>query len=197
MEEHFKVFTQATTALEATGIEYVVFGGIAVWGYGQRRFTKDIDLLLRPADADRALNALTAQGFATVKTDPTWLYKASKDGASVDIVFEVARGYVSCDEVLDRAQRATIDGVELPVISPEDLILVKLAVIKSIRADDWFDCIAVIKGTGGQLDWSYMVEHSRSDPRRLLSLLLFAKTAGCEDEVPDQVIHELAGLVGI
>jgi len=197
MEQTLEVFAEAIRTMETAGVEYGVFGGVAVWGYGQRRATKDIDFLICPQDADAALDALSQAGFSTERTDPAWLYKADKDGVSVDVIFEVAGGEVPCERVLERRRRVTIEGIDMNVIAPEDVILIKLAVIRAERCWDWFDSVGVLKSSGGELDWDYLIERSRVNPHRLLSLLLYAKTAGCENEVPDGILRRLAGLVGI
>ena len=45
------------------GVEYAVCGGIAVTIYGYVRTTKDIDLLIRREDADRAVQLAAPIGF--------------------------------------------------------------------------------------------------------------------------------------
>ncbi len=50
-------------ALTAEAVEYAVCGGLALGILGHPRMTKDIDLLIRPADLDRALGAVKVLGF--------------------------------------------------------------------------------------------------------------------------------------
>lgn len=50
-------------ALHREGMEYAVCGGIAVTIYGYVRTTKDIDLLIRREDADRAVQLAAQIGF--------------------------------------------------------------------------------------------------------------------------------------
>lgn len=197
MTETLNLFTEAVRAVEEAGINYAVFGGIAVWEYGPRRDTKDIDFLVCPSDADGTLAVLERAGFEVERTDPAWLYKATKNDVDVDLIFEVAGGEVPCERVLARKRRATIGGIEMDVISPEDLVAIKLAVIKPHRCWDWYDAISVLKGTGGKLDWDYLIERCGPDIQRLLGLLLFAKTAGCDAEVPEDVLKRLARLAGL
>src|SRR5512141_2835005 len=83
----FEVFKQGAMALDRGHVPYVVGGGIAVWAYGRKRWTKDIDLFVKPEDAGRALDALAVAGFRTEMTDPIWLYKAFKRDVLVDIIF--------------------------------------------------------------------------------------------------------------
>jgi hypothetical protein len=58
-------FDPVFSALEATGVRYVVVGGVAVNLHGYQRFTKDIDLVIEliPERALRALEALRAIGY--------------------------------------------------------------------------------------------------------------------------------------
>jgi len=50
-------------ALTAAGVRYAVCGGVAVTLYGATRSTKDIDLLVLPADVPRALDAVRPLGY--------------------------------------------------------------------------------------------------------------------------------------
>jgi hypothetical protein len=50
-------------ALDRAGVAYAVCGGIAVTIHGHVRATKDIDLLIRPEDRDRALETVATLGF--------------------------------------------------------------------------------------------------------------------------------------
>lgn len=50
-------------ALAAEAVEYAVCGGLALGILGHPRMTKDIDLLIRPADLDRALLVVKVLGY--------------------------------------------------------------------------------------------------------------------------------------
>lgn len=50
-------------ALTRAGVRYAVCGGVAVTLYGATRSTKDIDLLVLPADVPRALDAVRPLGY--------------------------------------------------------------------------------------------------------------------------------------
>lgn len=51
-------------ALTTAGIRYAVCGGVAVTMYGATRSTKDIDILVMPADVSAALDAVRPLGYA-------------------------------------------------------------------------------------------------------------------------------------
>ena len=52
--------------LQATGVRYVVVGGVAVNLHGYQRFTKDVDVVVElvPKEALRALEALQSIGYS-------------------------------------------------------------------------------------------------------------------------------------
>src|SRR5205823_2840344 len=55
----------AASALEEAGIAYGLMGGLAASVYGRPRATEDIDFLVKPTEAKRALDALGEAGFET------------------------------------------------------------------------------------------------------------------------------------
>jgi hypothetical protein len=50
-------------ALARAGVRYAVCGGVAVTIHGATRSTKDIDILIAPAEVDRALEAVRPIGY--------------------------------------------------------------------------------------------------------------------------------------
>ncbi|WP_447603566.1 nucleotidyltransferase [Nitrospira sp. Nam80] len=56
-------------------------------------------------------------------------------------------------EVLNRAQQTTLLGVSFPVVSAEDLMLLKL---KAGRPTDFDDVISVVRNPRRQLDVDYL-----------------------------------------
>jgi hypothetical protein len=59
----YEELTAVAGALEAGHVDYALCGGLAVAVHGAPRFTKDIDLLIQPADAIRAKAIAKALGF--------------------------------------------------------------------------------------------------------------------------------------
>ncbi len=51
-------------ALDQAGVDHALVGGLAVAVWGAPRATKDVDLLVRPEDVERALAALRPRGFS-------------------------------------------------------------------------------------------------------------------------------------
>ncbi len=191
MKKDFNIFKEATDILDKLNLDYVVFGGIAVWAYGRKRQTKDIDLLIEAKSANKALLALLKAGWSTTMTDKNWLFQARKNGVQVDLIFQAKGNYVLTKEIIDRAVPTEISDYKFKVISPEDLVLVKIYALKEIRPADWYDATSVIMGVKGKLDWDYIVDKANTNPRRVLSFLLFAQTEIPARYVPDWVLDRI------
>src|SRR6266545_2554621 len=181
------VLAEAIRVAEATGLPHAFMGGIASTALGRPRWTHDVDLLVRPGDAQAMLRAFAAAGFDAEETDQAWLYKATRDGVLVDVIFESTGGIVLDDEMLSRVRAASFDGLRLSVLAPEDLLVIKAIVHREHRQRHWFDALALVET--GELDWPYLLRRAEPNPRRVASLLLYAQTEGLE--VPDWVVEEL------
>ncbi|HVL81590.1 MAG TPA: nucleotidyltransferase [Actinomycetota bacterium] len=186
-EEFLRLFAAAVDLLEDSGIDYVLMGGLASSCMGRPRWTHDIDFLVKPDDADRTLELFEAAGYQTQKTNPMWLYKAIKDRVVIDIIFKSRGDLYMDDEMIERAQRRDILGVEAQVVPPEDLIVIKAAVHDEERPRHWHDAIGLL--IREDLDWEYLVRRARHATRRVLALLLYATSN--DIAIPERVIREL------
>lgn len=187
-----RVLEESVAVAERSGVPYAVMGGIASSALGRDRWTHDVDVFVRRQDAGQLLRRYAEAGFDVEQRDEAWLYKAWRDQVMVDLIFEVNSGSTDPidfdDEMRARVQEVTFEGVRLPVLSPEDLVVIKAVVHKEHRARHWFDALGLI-GAGG-LDWEYLLRRARQrSPRRVLSLLLYAQSDGLE--VPDRVVRAL------
>jgi predicted nucleotidyltransferase len=182
-----RVLADAIRVAEATGLPHAFMGGIASTALGRPRWTHDVDLLVRPGDARAVLRAFAAAGFDTEETDQAWLYKATRDGVLVDVIFESTGGIVLDEEMLARVRPARFDGLRVSILAPEDLLVIKAIVHREHRQRHWFDALALVEAV--ELDWPYLLRRAEPNPRRVASLLLYAQTEGLE--VPDWVVEEL------
>jgi hypothetical protein len=150
-------------------------GGLASAALGRPRWTHDIDVFVKPEDNRSALDVLEKAGFATRETDPAWLFKALKNDVLVDVIFRSA-GRVELDDLMvSRARTSEVAGTRVPVISAEDLIVIKALVFKERAPRHWYDALALLQRP--DLDWDYLVTRSLEyDSSRLLSLLLYARS---------------------
>lgn len=169
------VLAEAVAALEEGGVDHLLMGGVLQSSYGRQRWTHDIDFLVRPEDARRALEVLGKHGFHTEETDHAWIYKGFLSDVMVDVIFRSAGGIELDDEMLAHARRLLIGGRMTTVIAPEDLIIMKAAATALVTPGHWFDALAIMAET--EMDWDYLVHRARHHAvRRVLSLLLFAES---------------------
>lgn len=187
-ETFLAVLADVARRLEADRVPHAFMGGIASTALGRERLTRDIDIFVGREDASRGLDTLSAGGYETERTNPNWLYKATRLGVLVDIIFQSKPDWEFDSEMRRRARRLPFKGLQLTVLSAEDLLLIKLGAFAEHVPRHWFDCLALV--AGGELDWEYLLRRVRR-PHRLLSLLGFARDEGIE--VPDAVLAELAG----
>src|SRR4029077_16814007 len=109
-------------------IPFLLVGGIAAALLGRGRYTGDIDLLVRSEDARRTLRALERASFETSEVNPHWLFKGTRNGVLVDVLFTLKGDIRLDDEMLARAPTRTFKGVEVPLLPAEDLLVVKVIV---------------------------------------------------------------------
>jgi predicted nucleotidyltransferase len=177
--------------IEKHHIPYAIIGGIAVKELGRPRVTHDIDLFVKPDDADEILNLLNDHGFEIERRDPFWLYKAWKDEILVDIIFRSCGDIYFEEEVMSHVRRIPYHGHYLNTISPEDFIIIKSAAHQEDNPHHWYDALAVI--TQGNIDWEYLLRRARHCPRRILSLLIYAQSN--DVAVPNDTIQKLYRLI--
>ena len=186
------VLDETVAVLDADGIDYVLMGGIASACIGRPRWTHDMDVFVKPADAKRVLLALGGQGFETEETFPDWLYKAGKHGQLVDVIFRSTGDIYVDDEMLARARHSEFKGRSLVIIPPEDLIVIKAVAAAEHMPRHWHDALGIL-ACCTELDWDYLIYRARRGVRRVLSLLLYAQSNDLA--VPWRPVRELFSLL--
>jgi hypothetical protein len=170
--EFSAAFADATAALDGGKVPYLLIGGLASAAVGRPRCSADIDLFVFPRDAGRALELLAPAGFDTEQTNPHWLYKATRGGVLVDLIFKGPRDVYLDEEMLARARVQPVLGRPVPVAPAEDLLVMKALVHDEETPRHWHDALGIV--ASGDLDWDYLVYRARKGNRRVLSLLYYA-----------------------
>jgi len=179
-------------ALEREEIPYVVIGGVASLLYGRPRVSDDLDILVAKNDAERTLDALASVGFDTERTNDQWIYKGFRDGVQVDVIFWLKGDFYLDDEMLARARRIDVGGRDIPVVPPEDLIVVKAIIHDEQTPRHWGDALALVANCD-DLDWDYLIVRGRHGARRLLALLVYAQSNDLL--VADDVVRKVFDVV--
>ena len=186
------VLDAAVGALRRADVAFLTIGGVASAIWGRDRGTTDIDVFVRPESIEAALDALEAEGFETSMEFEHWLYKARRDGITVDVIYRASRDILIDDEMMRRSSVGTFHGRPLPIAPPEDLVLMKAGAAGEDTARYWYDALGIVARS--DLDWDYLVARARQHgARRVLSLLLFA--ASVDLVVPSEPVEQLWSVV--
>lgn len=153
-----------TIVLRAEKIPHALIGGWAVISWGYLRTSDDIDLLIDlPTTKRKALlTALSkrwnAEWIAGGQDDPIpGLIRAEpkKDGLPIDML--LARPGPDRD-ALSRALKLEFEGIAIPVVTPEDLIAMKLS---AGGGQDYEDARRLISVLSGKLDKERLRQYCR------------------------------------
>jgi len=154
---------EARAALLEADVPHAAIGGCARNAYAEPRATKAVDFV---ADASASsygavVAALGARGFVRATAvsqpdDPVPDFEMFRDAAGrrIDLLFAKTDFERSA---LDRAEtRAPYDGIPVPVVTPEDLVVYKLV---AGRTQDWADVEVVLRTLllgSRAIDWPYV-----------------------------------------
>jgi len=120
--------------LNEAGVQYALVGGYAIAAHGFNRFSEDIDILVNP-DADnsrrwvRALSELPDHATGELAADPDVFASNARyalrinDEITIDIMPSIA-GY-TWKQMQSHIETIDLDGVPLPLLSLEGLLLTK------------------------------------------------------------------------
>jgi hypothetical protein len=156
-------------------IEFLVGGAYALAQYTAiNRDTKDFDLFLRPQDVERALTMWRKAGYVADYSFRHWLAKVQCGSVYVDIIFRSGNGLATVDAAwFQNARAATVFGVGVKIVPPEELIWQKAYIMERERFDG-ADVAHLLSACATRLDWDRLVKRFAVDWRVLWShLILF------------------------
>jgi hypothetical protein len=167
MSNDFETLLQAMRvaagALRDAEIPFALAGSVAVYAHGGSDTTHDVDFLVRPADAERALEVLNERGFRTEKPPEGWLYKAyASDGSMIDLIFEPTSGEVD-DALLARAEPVEVYAIVLPVLPVTDILAAKLLALKEHNLD-LAPILEIARAVREQVDWPDLRARTAESP---------------------------------
>lgn len=148
-------------ALREAGVPFMLAGSLASWARGGPETRHDLDFIVRPDDAQRALDALAAAGME--KEDPIeeWLVKAWDGDVLVDLIHRPSG--IHADSALERAQELSVLGMSIPVMALEDLMASKLLSLDDHRLD-YSGILQIARALREQIDWDVLRERTRGSP---------------------------------
>jgi predicted nucleotidyltransferase len=161
-EELLETLKRASAALRDADIPFVLGGGIAIWARGGPETEHDLDLFVKPEDAERALQVLAEAGFRPEKPPEDWLYKAWDGEVMVDLIFRPS-GVTIDDEFIERAPDTEVHAVRMRVLRPEDVLVTKLLAMREHQID-YESVLEIARAVREQIDWKEVRRRTDHSP---------------------------------
>jgi hypothetical protein len=153
---------KAAGVLNDAGIPFILGGGLACWARGGPKTEHDVDLLVKPGDAEQAQRALADAGMRTERPPEGWLLKAYEDGVLIDLIF-APRGGAIDDDAFDRAEVLEVHAMQLKVAPLEDVLVQKLLAL-SEQNPDLSSVLELGRSLREQVDWDEVRERTAESP---------------------------------
>jgi predicted nucleotidyltransferase len=153
---------RSAAALQDARVPFALGGGLACWVRGGPETEHDIDFMVKPEDAERALDALQEAGFKPERPPEGWLYKAHDGEVLIDLIFDPRGGPID-DEVLGRAEELEVQAVRMPVMTLEDVMVTKLLALHEHEVD-YDSVLEVARSLREQIDWDDVRKRTDSSP---------------------------------
>ncbi len=163
MNEQLEMVKLIAGRLDSSGIPYMITGSMAMTVYSVPRMTRDIDLIVEIAldkvadiisnfakdcyiDYDTVRDAVKIEGMFNIIHN-TWFMKAD---------FIVRKNHPYRIEEFSRRRKVDIEGCNVFVVSPEDLILSKLVWRSESQSELQMYDVRQIISTVDCLEWGYL-----------------------------------------
>ena len=153
---------RAAAALRDAGVPFLLGGSLASWARGGPETRHDLDLMIRPEDADTALQALVDAGMTADDPPEEWLVKAWDGDVLVDLIFG-PKGLPMTDEVIARGEEMAVLGMEMRVMALEDVLTTKLMAL-SEHALRYESLLRISRALREQVDWAEVRSRTAGSP---------------------------------
>jgi hypothetical protein len=141
----------AVAALREADVPFLLGGSFAAWARGGPEPQKDLDLMVKPSDAEAALGVLEKAGMRPERPPEEWLFKAWDGEVMIDLIFYPA-GLNMTEEVFARAETIPVLSVSTPVMALEDLLTTKLHALDE-HSLDYSQLIGIARALRERIDW--------------------------------------------
>jgi len=153
---------KATAALRDGGVPFVVGGSLASWARGGPEPHHDLDIMVKPEDAQGALELLEATGMRTERPPEGWLFKAWDGDVLVDLIFR-PKGLEMTDEVLGRAEEIDVLAIRMPVMAVDDMLTTKLLALDE-HSLSYSAPLQIARALREQIDWNALRRRTAESP---------------------------------
>jgi predicted nucleotidyltransferase len=153
---------RAAAALQDAEVPFLLGGSLASWARGGPETRHDLDLMIRPQDAERALQALVEVGMRPEDPPEDWLVKAWDGDTLVDLIHN-PKGMPVDDDVIARGEVRSVLGMEMRVMALEDVMVTKLMAI-SEHALRYERLLEMSRALREQIDWDEVRRRTGGSP---------------------------------
>jgi hypothetical protein len=149
-------------ALRDNEIPYLLGGSLAFWAHGGPERRKDLDFMVKPDDADRALAALEAVGMRAERPPEGWLYKAWDGDILVDLIFH-PKGMEIDDDAIARGEDLEVLAMPIKVMALEDVLCTKLLALHEHNVD-YTSVLQMGRSLREKVDWEDVRTRTERSP---------------------------------
>jgi len=153
---------KAAAALRDAEIPFLLGGSLASWARGGPETTHDLDFMLKPEDAERALEVLCETGMRAERPPEEWLLKVWDGDVLIDLIFGPS-GLEMTDEVIERGEVLNVLSMELRVMSLEDVLTTKIEALTE-HSLDYAGILQIARALREQIDWQLVRERTHGSP---------------------------------
>lgn len=167
-DEQWSVFFSGARAIEDAGVSFLLAGAMALASYtGHWRNTKDVDVIVRETDRERAVAALRGAGFEDyydqLAYDRSWIFRGFKNGVLFDVIWALPNHRVGVDDLwFAHGTPVSLRGNAYRAAPAEEIVRVKLYVMQRERCD-WVDVLNVLAANVERMDWPRLVARMGRD----------------------------------
>jgi hypothetical protein len=153
---------RSAAALRDADVPFLLGGSLASWARGGPETRHDLDLMIKPEDAERALQALVDAGMRADEPPEEWLVKAWDGDVLVDLIFG-PKGLPMTDEVIARGEPMPVLGMEIRVMALEDVLTTKLMAL-SEHALRYESLLQIARALREQVAWDTVRARTEGSP---------------------------------
>jgi hypothetical protein len=153
---------RCVAVLRDSGVPFLVAGSAALWARGGPQYVEDLDFVVKPEDAEKALEALNGAGMKPRRPPEEWLLKAVDGEVDIDLIFDPS-GFTIDDAVIARGDDLDILGMSMPIMALEDIFTTKLLSLKEHYLD-YEGLLPFARALREQVDWEDVRARTRESP---------------------------------
>jgi predicted nucleotidyltransferase len=153
---------RAAAALREAGIPFLLGGSLASWARGGPETTHDLDFMIKPEDASRAVEVLCDQGMKAERPPEEWLLKVWDGDVLIDLIHGPS-GIDMTDEVIERGDTLNVLSMEMKVMSLEDVLTTKLEALREHELD-YSGVLEIARALREQIDWRVVRDRTEGSP---------------------------------